>query len=59
MEMRNLCWVSLLICISTFVVESYFNIDILAQNCVLKYIGHVSLMAQPIENIEELLKLLH
>jgi len=30
MEMRNLCWVSLLIFISTFVLESYFEIDIVA-----------------------------
>lgn len=54
MEIRNLCWMSLLICISTSVLESYFNINILAGNCILKYIGCVSLMVQPIENIEEL-----
>lgn len=30
MEMRNLCRVIFLVSISTFVLESYFNIDILS-----------------------------
>lgn len=44
-----------LFCVSTFVLESHFNTDILAQNYILKYMGCVSLMAQPVENTEELL----
>lgn len=48
-----------LFCVYTFVLESHFNMDILAQNYILKYMGCVSLMAQPVENTEELLKLFH
>lgn len=51
--------VSLPICTPTFIPVSYFNIDILVQKCVLTYMGCVSLMAQPTQNIEDLLKLLH